>query len=193
MNRPQALFSQNIVSVVITTVFALLLCVHVHADSLHATGQAWSDTIGWIIIDDGIPQDNTSAVNVDSVTGAITGYAWSENVGWVNFSPSSGYPEAPMHGAQLDPATGVVTGWIRACSGSVNGDCTGGDRSDGWDGWIKMAGTAANTGTYGVSYSTTTNKFSGYAWGSDVVGWIAFTSGGTILQLWFSDPRYPQE
>lgn len=48
-----------------------------------------------------------------------------------------------------------------------------------WDGWIKLSGIAADGSSYGVtldiiSGSPTENKFSGYAWGSDVVGWIDF-------------------
>jgi hypothetical protein len=42
-------------------------------------------------------------------------------------------------------------------------------RTDGWDGWISLNGD-----NYGVSFSSVTQRFSGYAWGSDVVGWINF-------------------
>ncbi|NCS99267.1 hypothetical protein GW764_03720, partial [Candidatus Parcubacteria bacterium] len=36
-----------------------------------------------------------------------------------------------------------------------------------WDGWVSLSGN-----TYGPTRDN--NKISGYAWGDDVVGWIAF-------------------
>jgi hypothetical protein len=59
----------------------------------------------------------------------------------------------------------------------------------GWDGWIELSGgnhpTVPNlsaisntaTSTQGISLNTSNNQLSGYAWGSDVVGWLSFNNG----------------
>ena len=53
---------------------------------------------------------------------------------------------------------------------------TSGTINSGWDGWIELSGanhaTGDTTGNGGVTLNTSTNQFSGYAWGSDVVGWV---------------------
>ena len=124
------------------------------------TGYAWSDNIGWIQMNPAF-----GGVQLDDSTGIFSGYAWSDNIGWVDFAPASGYPEMPNEGAKLNLSTGQVTGWIKALSAA-----------NGWDGWIKMSGTSP---AYGVSADLGTGVFSGYAWGSDVVGWVSF-SGVTM-------------
>ena len=48
---------------------------------------------------------------------------------------------------------------------------------NGWDGWISLSGNG-----YGVSKNTSTNNLTGYAWGSDVLGWIDF-SGVSISDV----------
>jgi hypothetical protein len=48
-----------------------------------------------------------------------------------------------------------MTGWAKAIAADGNG----------WDGWISFAGTG-----YGPTLSG--SNITGYAWGSDVVGWI---------------------
>ncbi len=125
-------------------------------------GYAWSDTIGWIkMIDDGDDSFGIDyGVSINESTGVFSGYAWSDNIGWIDFAPSSGYPESPNHGVELE-GDNTLSGWAHALAGS--------DEVDGWDGWIKMGDT---TDGYGVSLSN--GNFSGYAWGSDVIGWIDF-------------------
>lgn len=123
------------------------------------TGYAWSDNIGWIQMNPAF-----GGVQVDSSTGNFSGYAWSDNIGWVDFAPTSGFPEAPNEGAKLNLSTGQITGWIKAIAADNNG----------WDGWIKMSGSWSN----GVSVNLATGAFSGYAWGSDVVGWVSFSGSG---------------
>lgn len=172
------------------------------AMSNNVYGYAWSENIGWISLnsincnqdDDGwvdefcggftiagLPNNGSNipaesyGVNIDQATGNFSGYAWSENIGWIKFDPAGPYPSAPQHGAQLNTTTKVVTGWARACAGTVNGDCTGASRTDGWDGWIKLSKDSADSvasPAYGVTI--TSGKFSGYAWGGNVVGWIDF-------------------
>jgi len=156
------------------------------ADNL--SGWAWSENIGWISFnstncdanDDGI-SDGTPAgcppagqtyskygAGVD-VNGLMSGYVWTENIGWITFDSSklSGCPSGTCE-ARMSHLNGEVSGWARACAGTVNGDaCTGGSRTDGWDGWIHLRGS-----NYGVSASS--SGWDGYAWGSEVVGWIHF-------------------
>jgi len=150
----------------------------IKAGSEHnVSGYAWSENIGWISFNNTSGGGSTSyGVNIDSATGNFSGYAWSENVGWISFAPAGPYPDGCTSNctAKLDFGTNKVTGWARACAGTVNGDCTGATRTDGWDGWIKMSGTATNGSIYGVSRSGC--DLTGFAWGSDVVGWISFTS-----------------
>lgn len=120
----------------------------------NVSGFAWSENIGWISF------NNTSGggainygVNIDPSTGNFSGYAWSENIGWIDFSS-----------AVLDLSSFKVSGWLRALS---NGG--------GWDGWIKLAKAADDSGAnYQVSVDKSTGDFSGWAWGSDVVGWVNF-------------------
>lgn len=156
-------------------------------------GWAWSSTIGWINLND---------VAVNQTTGDLTGYGWSSNIGWVKFGGLSGFPTTGSAGTQanLNLDTGEVTGWARACAGTVGGETatTGADcstmnsRTDGWDGWIELSGTnhtslAKNDGGMfkswiakaqsairydGPRMDLDTGVISGMAWGSDVVGWL---------------------
>lgn len=95
--------------------------------------------------------------------GNMSGYAWSDNLGWIsaNSADLSGCPLAPctarMSGSSL-------RGWMKALSANGNG----------WDGWISLSGASP---AYGPTLSGTT--FSGYAWGSDVVGWLSFAQART--------------
>lgn len=136
-------------------------------------GWAWSSNIGWISFSSSTSGSSVSyGVKVDANTGDFSGYAYysaddkdtvpNERGGWINFNPTSGYPagQNQRHGVKVDWNTGKVTGWARAITG---------DSNQGWDGWIKMSGS-----NYGVTLNTSTGKFSGFAWGSEVIGWIDF-------------------
>jgi hypothetical protein len=127
--------------------------------SHNISGWAWSENIGWISF------NNISGggaidygVNIDAA-GNFSGYAWSENIGWISFNQSdlTGCPQSPCS-ATLNIETGAVSGWARALA-----------NNSAWDGWIGLNGTG-----YGLTVSKTTGEFSGWAWGSDVVGWISF-------------------
>jgi len=144
------------------------------------SGWAWSDNIGWIsfnCVDQGICGSVNYGVNINISTGLFSGYAWSENIGWINFSPPGPYPEAPNYSAKLDMSTKQIKGWIRACTGTINGDCNSPNIANGWDGWIKMSGSSSDGSSFGVSFSD--YNLSGYAWGSDVIGWIKFNSSAS--------------
>lgn len=109
------------------------------------TGWAWSDNIGWI---------NLNGVSVSTSTGDMSGYAWSDNVGWISFNASDtlSCPQAPCT-ANLSMDT--LSGFAKVLSG-------GSAQSGGWDGFISLNGVTRISDT----------DFSGYAWGSDVVGWV---------------------
>jgi len=134
----------------------------------NVSGYAWSENIGWISLNSTSDGSTTSyGVNISPMTGTgmFSGYAWSENIGWISFTSAdlTGCPSGTCN-AQVNWTTGKVNGWARALA---NGG--------GWDGWIKLSD---ETNSFwvgnGVKINTSTGEFSGYAWGSDVVGWIDF-------------------
>ncbi len=160
------------------SIFAVFVMVFVVAGVLFATyappadsspsdnlsGYAWSDTIGWVSLNCTNPGSCTPAYGVNvSNTGAISGYAWSEHIGWISFN-ETGCPSGTC-APQMNRTTGQVTGWARALSAPA-----GGTNAGGWDGWISLSGTGPD---YGVS--VTGCAWSGFAWGSDVVGWVSFS------------------
>lgn len=140
-------------------------------------GFAWSDTIGWIsfncVTDQHCNHDyKVSADATNRLTGGsgdLSGFAWSPNIGWISFNQSDlrGCPEGSCS-AQINWATGKITGWAIARAGM--------GRTDGWDGWIKLSGVATNheQSSYGPVLNQATGKFSGFSWGSEVVGWVAW-------------------
>ena len=119
----------------------------------------------------------TYGVYADNTTGELSGYAWSDSIGWIKFGGLSSFPTGSgttPQNAQLNSSNKLI-GWARACAGTINGDCSTMDsRNDGWDGWISLTGISAD-GQYPYGVSLNGTDFSGYAWGSDVVGWIDFT------------------
>ena len=142
------------------------------------TGYAWTNTpqsagtpetgtdqgLGWISMN-----GTNYGVQID-LEGNFSGYAWIGNgddgagsTGWVDFAPTIGFPGAPSHGVRREGNT--LTGWAKVVS--MYNENTA-------NGWIKMSGTAGDGGSYGVTINPSTGKFSGYAWGSDVIGWVNF-------------------
>ncbi len=138
--------------------------------SENVSGFAWSETIGWISLNstsDGSAISYGVDVNPLTGIGTFTGNAWSDTIGWISFAPAdlSICPAASV--AQVDWTTGNVTGWARALGGSA---------TSGWDGCIKFSDdSVAVWNGKGVKISLTDGKFSGYAYGSGVVGWIDFS------------------
>lgn len=147
----------------------------VRADaSQNVAGYAWASNIGWISFN---CSNNSSCgtanygVDIDN-GGNFSGYAWSPSVGWISFNETSGCPEGGcVTKPKFDKNSGIVTGWARACAGTVNRNCTGASRGDGWDGWIKLSGTSYGPALTGIT-------FVGYSWGSDVTGWISWSGTG---------------
>jgi len=99
-------------------------------------------------------------------SGNISGYAWSDNIGWIsaNSSDLSGCPTAPCTATLV---SGTLSGWFKALSADGNG----------WDGWISLSGSSPNYGPQVIGSGN--YYFSGFAWGSDVLGWIDFSKAYT--------------
>ena len=96
----------------------------------------------------------------------VSGYAWSENIGWIKMS-------GPNYAVNYNTDNGLFSGY----GWSEN---IGWVRFDGnwatalsWGGQIKLRGN-----NFGVNYVEDSLRgcyLSGWAWGSDVIGWIKFT------------------
>lgn len=158
------------------------------APAVDMGGYAWSENIGWISLNcktGGATGNDICGTSNYKVTlnadNSVTGFAWSSNIGWIKFGGLSAFPVGGGTSAVNAGASGLypnlaIRGWARACSGTVNGDCTGASRTDGYDGWISLAGTS-----YGVNINSSGMAVNSYAWGSDVVGWIDMFSRATML------------
>lgn len=149
----------------------------------NVSGFAWSENIGWISFNctntDSCAASNYG-ININTSTGAFSGYGWSENIGWIDFSQ-----------VMFDINSFKVSGRARALS-----------YGNGWDGWIKLAKSAGDSGrNYEVLVDKQTGDFQGWAWGSDVVGWVSFNGPNykVVTSLSFNrppnkpglDPDYP--
>jgi hypothetical protein len=106
-----------------------------------------------------------------STAGRLSGQAWSNNYGWLDFSDDNVQScwEANQGETFDGPAkilfpTGKIVGWGKFLAGDDFPD-------DGWDGCVSFSGVE-----YGVNVDLATGVVSGWAWGSDVVGWISFTN-----------------
>ena len=127
------------------------------------SGYAWSDTIGWISMNCTNPA--TCGAHNYGVTvardGALSGHAWSEHIGWISFNAAdvAGCPNGSC-APRLNRSTGVIEGWAKALGGGTA-------NSGGWDGFISLSG---------ANYRVRVDQcdWSGYAWGSGVVGWVQF-------------------
>ena len=155
------------------------------------TGWAWSSTIGWV---------NLSSISIDQATGDLKGFAESLNIGHIKFHDLGNYPTtgAPGVPANVNLDTGEVKGWIRACAGTVTpADCSSMDsRTDGWDGWIELAGANHQSITpevfmgknvmSGLRMNLNTGVIGGMAWGSNIVGWLNFNAATSSNQTAFT-------
>jgi len=179
------------ISVSIITTSAILLLnqpSEVRADSDdNISGWAYSENIGWISfnnttgggpIDYGVHICSTSDANTfcsGKSEGTLVGYAWSRGtdtdvggVGWISFNESDlgGCPQIPCK-AWVDTSDGKVYGWAKALAGGT-------PEAGGWNGWIKLNGTAIDGSTYNVKIDADDGEFHGWAWGDNVMGWISF-------------------
>lgn len=168
--------------------FTTLPCSGASRYTTDLTGWAWSSNTGWLSLNcantSGTCTNSPFKVTVDNTTGLLSGYAWSSNIGWVKFDGLSDYPvTTPQAGpAKINTTTGTTTGWIRACVGTISGDCsTMESRTDGWDGWIELSGvnhlsTQISSYVFGGVRLNINNGgiLGGNAWGSSLVGWLRF-------------------
>lgn len=164
-------------------------------NTVPVNGYAWSSNIGWVSFNcrtggtTGGNICNTSDYKVEILpNGNIVGYAWSSNIGWIRFGGLSGFPNAPgnvaqnAHLALLGGSNFEMRGWARACGGTLSGaGCNNmSSRTDGWDGWISLKGVTPNYGTRFNATGPVTNPV-GFAWGSNVVGWMNMTSHMSVV------------
>lgn len=167
--------SQKITSIVSSAVFVFLaaFCFLAAGSAIAGSGDnvsgfAWSENIGWISF------NNTSGggtvdygVNI-AADGTMSGHAWSENIGWITFN------EADLAGCP----SGTCKAWIDTTCPS--GQCTvaGWARvlanGGGWEGWIKLGGTAQDGSPYPLYVNSSTGEFHGWGWSDVVAGWINF-------------------
>ena len=159
-------------------------------------GWAWSSNTGWISFNSGDIGAGGGPYKVYVLDdGEMIGYAWSANIGWIKFGGLSGFPGSGGN-ANLSVDTSSVSGWARACVGTVPGDCSSmTSRTDGWDGWIRLADFASGSffptghldGTKGLSIDKNTGDFKGYSWDSGVNGWINFAANMSTGAFVFCD------
>lgn len=147
-------------SALVIVVLVGVYSVQAASSTKRIIGYAWSGNVGWVSFSDG-------TVVVDD-SGNLSGYAWSSNIGWVKFGGLSGFPDSSIGtNAKLD-ASGV-SGWARVVSVSNPIMYKSIDNRGGWDGWISLS-SGGKSPAYGVTTDGT--KLKGFAWGSDVVGWL---------------------
>jgi hypothetical protein len=184
----KALYMQGLVAIVLVLSFFVFqnsgnAAATVNSSSNTIGGYAWADDIGWIALNGTTTSGILYGITVSSSTGYLTGYAWSDTIGWIKFGGLTNFPTGS--GTVTDNAKvsgSSIVGWARACAGefvntsvettpdNVCNDATK-TRSDGWDGWISLSGT-----NYGITINQGFATTSGYAWGSDVPGWISFSN-----------------
>jgi len=185
---------------------------HAVGDTYALSGYAWAGGGGGSGGTDegvGLMQLNGVTVGADGTT--LKGYAWmgessdgvAPPIGWVSFNTSD-LAGCPSGTCSATVVNGALLGWARACAGTVNADCTGASRTDGWDGWISLNTKAGDSSTYGpaIPGGAHSGTFSGYVWGGGGdsssanwgMGWIDFTGvtlspiGTPVITISFSGP-----
>ncbi|HMN19727.1 MAG TPA: hypothetical protein PKA31_04015 [Candidatus Moranbacteria bacterium] len=168
------------------TLKTLAVIVFVFGVATFIKASAAGNTLGWLwggseSVSDGTIDGNESGLGWISMSGAnygvtipsgdgpLGGYAWSENAGWIDFAPAGPYPQAPNFAARRNGD--ILEGWARIVS-IAQASAVG--NSGGWQGWIKLSGTAQNGTSYGISINPVTRSLGGYAW-SDELGAIDFS------------------
>jgi hypothetical protein len=137
-----------------------------------------------------ITTDDRYGINIPPGNGDVTGYAWSEWIGWLQFDPAGPYPATdcgtggcPSYSTKKDGIN--LHGWARITEIARE---AGLGNSGGWQGWVKLQGTASDGKPYGVTINDdgtfckpgvpTTYLINGknecHGW-SDELGWIDFS------------------
>ncbi len=159
-------YSKSIITIISVLVLALIGAYSVNATDAtkRLVGYAWSSNVGWISFNDG-------GVTVDA-SNNLVGYAWSSNIGWIKFGGLSGFPDSSI-GTNAKLTDSGLTGWARAISVMFPLTYKTIDNRGGWDGWISLS-SGGKSPVYGITSDG--KKFGGFAWGSDVVGWLDWSS-----------------
>lgn len=116
-------------------------------------------------------------VFLDNFTRRLAGYAWSPYGGWLSFNDEGQGQPAVSETPEPDSNIYRVTGWGKFVSGGEGG---------GLDQWVSLFQQAGENHPYGLYYTTTTEsgttvgQLRGFAWASNIVGWLNF--GGPILK-----------
>ncbi len=185
-------FIFSVLGLFVATIILLSTAVAYAASTFSAavemSGYAWSSNVGWISLN--CSNDSSCGISNYKVSinpdYTLTGYAWSSNVGWIKFGGLSGMPSGSTQ-ASLTSDHSKLQGWVRACSATTNGACSGALNPDGggWDGWISLncSNHSCSSSNYAVSVGV--GSLGSYAWGSEVVGWVSFGTAG------FSQPCTP--
>lgn len=142
---------------------------HASNNTSPVVGYAWSYNIGWIQFSGSTTANSKFGVKENMSTGALSGYAWSSNIGWISFN-----------GTKVNLANGILSGYAQACSAFADKNkCSGAldPNSGGWDGLIHLSGTATNGKVYKVTQNSDCT-WSGYAWGSNVIGSVHMNGTG---------------
>lgn len=188
-------FKRTIIFILACLVVALVTSYSVNAQNASNPGElevppqrlvgyAWSENIGWISFNDG------SKPVVIEADGGLNGFAWSEHIGWIKFGGWASVPDL-TRGINARLQGSSLTGWARAVSGmtkteidaispTLSSEVGSADVRGGWDGWLSLQGITLSNATTGVP---PVKKFQGYAWGSDILGWVTFDSVGITSNL----------
>jgi len=219
--RKKILFSIVILAVAFSAGVALKTKAGV-GDS--GTGWLWGGSddgagslpgISWISMNDTNTGVGSYGINIPAGNGAVTGYAWSGGgddgvgVGWIDFEPQNHCVVAPalpgpnqyqaLSCTDPDGGTGGVSrssdsliGWARIV-GIAEASVTG--NSGGWEGWIKMSGTAQDGNVYGVtiesdgSFCKAGDPTTFEVAGDGLRHCAAWSGGNTLAELGFIDFR----
>lgn len=137
--------------------------------------------------------------------GYLSGQAWSSNYGWLSFEDdivetcweanqmeTSPTPARVINLNETNSFKKPIVGWGKFISGDDVGN-------DGFTGCVSFTGVE-----YATLLDIQTGIVEGWAWGSDVVGWISFTNpecefcdtsvvlpGSANLAFWAEDPSVP--
>lgn len=151
-------------------------------------GWLWSSNTGWVSMNC-LNTNSCAGVSygvTQSNSGDWTGYGWSNTLGWLKFNTG-----CPTNYGQCNAkltASGL-SGWARFCQQTSNPTNCSGDLNNGWDGWVSLSYANDNNlgsiglqpgspgispNNYGPTQDPSTGKIIGFAWGSDVVGWLNF-------------------
>jgi hypothetical protein len=122
-------------------------------------GWLWSSNIGWVATSGATPGagGGNYGVLVDP-NDNLSGYAWSPNVGWLSFNANDVGVCPGGSQAKINRVANKLDGFARFVAGNA-------PQAGGWSGCVDLGG---------VTFNSSTNKLSNYAWGSLVTGWLEF-------------------